>query len=87
MGYAFGAHFARLAGVRIVAQLQSRDAPRFWEASGSTREQVLDAFAEAGAKAIIAEQAPPDASRNGWRRIGDTSHWAYLPATGSGSRR
>ncbi|MGH7544437.1 MAG: hypothetical protein ACREK7_10925 [Gemmatimonadota bacterium] len=87
VGYAFGAHFARLARVRIVAQLQSRDAPRFWESPASTRQAVLDVFADAGARVVIAEQVPPDASRNGWARIGDTSHWAYLPATGFGSRR
>ena len=87
VGYAFGAHFARLAGVKIVAQLHGRDAPRFWEAPGSTRQAVLEAFAEAGARAVIAERVPPHASQNGWRKIGDTSHWAYLPATGSASPR
>ncbi|HKY60795.1 MAG TPA: hypothetical protein VJP59_07280 [Gemmatimonadota bacterium] len=78
VGHAFGAYFARLAGVKIVAQLQSPDASRFWDARGSARLAVLEAFAEAGAEAVIAERVPPEGPGKGWRRIGRTSHWIYF---------
>ena len=87
VGYAFGAYSARLAGVKIVAQLRSQDASRFWEASGSTRQAVLEAFAEAGAEAVIADQVPPAGPGNGWRQVGHTSHWAYFLTQRSGLPR
>ncbi|MGH7572006.1 MAG: hypothetical protein ACREMK_09220 [Gemmatimonadota bacterium] len=87
VGYAFAAYFARLADVRIVAQIHSQDASRFWDALRSGRGAVLDAFAEAGAEVIIAEQVPPEGPGIGWRRIGRTSHWVYFLTPPSGFPR
>jgi hypothetical protein len=87
IGYAFESYWARLARVRIVAEMFGWEASPFWRDPG-TRERALTAFAGAGAKAVIAEQVQADLVPEGWRRVG-SSHFVLLLAAahhGDGSR-
>jgi hypothetical protein len=78
IGYGFGAYFARLTRARIVAQVPEEDAAEFWAAEPSRRRSVLDAFARAGARAVVTERMPSSATREGWMRLGETGHGVYL---------
>jgi len=78
IGYGFDAYWARLARVRIVAELLGTQAGLFWTGDAATQAQVIDAFAASGAQAIVAEDAPSYAVLPHWRRVGDTNYFIYL---------
>ena len=71
--------WARLARVRIIAEIPAAEEARFWAASPDERLQVLKVISGTGAKALIAtEMPPPEISRLGWRPIGNTGYYMCL---------
>jgi hypothetical protein len=84
--------WAHLARVRIVAEVYFRyDEPdteknNYWAANPSTKNQINQAFAQTGAKVIVANNVPSWASTTGWFRIENTSYYVYcLPHGQCGS--
>ncbi|HYP25369.1 MAG TPA: hypothetical protein VE262_01510 [Blastocatellia bacterium] len=86
IGDSFRAYWARLARVRIVAEIASpgplgeipaADADRFWTASEEVRARVLNIFANAGAEVIVADGLPLLFPGEGWQRIGQTGYYFY----------
>jgi hypothetical protein len=86
-----GCRWARLARVRIVAQILREDVPDFWRVSDPrVKAEVYDAFARAGAKAVVAgidipdpgvpEETPPPGDLADWKRLGDTHYYVHLLA-------
>jgi hypothetical protein len=78
IGNSDDAYWARLAKVRIVAEMPSKDADTFWAADDAVKSQVIQTFARAGAKVIVAEKAPSHISTIGWQQIGKTDHYVYF---------
>lgn len=78
VGYAFGATFARLADLRIVAEVPWSEAPEFWALSPDRRAEALQALARAGARAVVAEERPRGDPPAGWERMGGT-HYLVRP--------
>ncbi len=64
-------HFswARMARVKIVAEILNQDVDQFWLADEATRRRALQVFARVGAKAVVATHIPPSAPLKGWRKI------------------
>jgi hypothetical protein len=77
IGYSFGAFFARLARLRIIAEIPDGEAKRFWHAPELTRSAAIEAIANTGARAIIAEWVSPGVSLEGWERVGQSRHFIY----------
>jgi hypothetical protein len=79
IGDGTGAYWARLAKVRIIAEVMAadHDAQRFWRSSDATKDQVFGIFAGSGARAVLAEN-PPGLNGTPWIHIGQTS-WYLLP--------
>ena len=75
-----GCRWARMARVRIVAQILREDTDDFWVSDPRVKAQVYDAFARAGAKAIVAEETPPPGGFADWQRLGDTNYYVHLLA-------
>jgi hypothetical protein len=73
-----GCRWARMARVRIVAQILREDAGEFWRVSKSGKADVYDAFARAGAKAVVAEETPPPGEIADWQRLGDTLYYVHF---------
>lgn len=81
IGYSFGAFWARLARVRIVAEITDQDMLDFWQADPSVKSQVFENFGRTGAKVIVTKKTnkiPNYASMTGWQRIGNTDYYAYF---------
>jgi hypothetical protein len=78
IGYAFDSFWARLARVKIVAEMLDQDAETFWRGDPSLRSEVLRAFANTGAKAIVAEYVPNYASMVNWHRVGNSNYYVYV---------
>jgi hypothetical protein len=76
-----GSRWARMARVRIVAQILREDTGGFWRISNPREKaEVYDAFAKFGAKAIVAEETPPSVGFADWQRLGDTHYYVHLLA-------
>jgi hypothetical protein len=77
MGYSFSAFWARLARLRIVAELEPHHADRFWFSSEDAQSRVLQAFASTGVVAVVA--APPRGRPlpPGWTTVPGTEHAVF----------
>jgi hypothetical protein len=76
-----GCRWARMARVRIVAQILREDTDDFWRVSDPrVKAEVYDAFARAGAKAVVAEETPPPGGFGDWQRLGDTHYYVHFLA-------
>jgi hypothetical protein len=87
IGDSFRAYWARLARVRIVAEIPSPgpyheitagDVDRFWTASERVKTQVMETFARTGAKVIVTDHIPGHTPTPGWIQLGTTDYYAYL---------
>ncbi|HEU4566248.1 MAG TPA: hypothetical protein VFS05_16415 [Gemmatimonadaceae bacterium] len=83
IGNGLMAYWARLARVRIIAELPRREADRYWAGDDSLKSRVIQTFARTGARAIIAERVPPWAAADGWKAIGETGYVIYPLSTGA----
>jgi hypothetical protein len=75
VGPSFQCYWARLARVRIIAEIESPE--EFWSASDFIRGQVMDRLVQAGAKALVTEGPPPGVAKTGWEQLGQTSYYIY----------
>lgn len=78
IGYAFTSFWARLAKVKIVAEMFGHDADPFWLGDASFRARVMDAFAGAGARAVVAERVPDYATTTRWHQVGRSNYFIYV---------
>jgi hypothetical protein len=78
IGYGFDSFWARLARVRIVAEMLGIEADPFWTGDPSLQAQVIEAFTQTGAKAIIAEDVPAYAMLDSWLPVNETNYYIYL---------
>jgi membrane-associated protease RseP (regulator of RpoE activity) len=73
------AHFwARLARVRIVAEIPHNNADNFWNADDLTTSRVLETFRNTGAKAIVTNLVPGNIPPSGWQQLAGTDHFVYM---------
>ena len=78
IGYGFDSFWARLARVKIVAEMFEWEADPFYLGDSEVQSRVVLAFTNAGASAIVAENVPSYASLPGWRQVGETNYHIYL---------
>jgi len=84
VGHLFSSvYWARLARLRIVADVPEDRVDQFWSVDPMTRSQLMAVLAGAGVRAIVAEGGHFSFPRPGWRTIGTTSYYLYYlePAT------
>jgi hypothetical protein len=77
IGYGFDSFWARLARVKIVAELLDYQAADFWLGDEAHQQKVLQAFADTGAKALVAENVPGYAQLDGWHQVGNSNYFIY----------
>lgn len=78
IGYGFSSFWARLAPVKIVAEMFNWEADPLWLGTPSFQSQVIQAFRKTGARAIVAESVPNYARLAGWHQINNTNYYIYL---------
>jgi hypothetical protein len=79
-----GCRWARMARVRIVAQVLREDVPSFWRLAPSVQSDVYEAFVKAGAKAVVAEKTTPSGGVADWQRLGNTDYFVHFLDQSSG---
>jgi len=76
-----GMIWARLARLRIICQIPPEEAVEFWRASDPrAKAEVYDAFAKAGARAVVTEETPPSEGFADWQRVGETQYFVHFLA-------
>lgn len=78
MGGELAPGWARLARVKVVAQLPPEDADRFWASDSSARARVKDVLSGTGARAVVTSSIPPWAPRDTWRPLGATGYHVLM---------
>jgi hypothetical protein len=66
VGYSYSAFWARLARLRIVAEIRPEEAAEFWALDLDRRGEVLAVLQRAGARAVVAEPPSSPADATGW---------------------
>ena len=74
----YSPYWARVAKVKIVSEIVSKDADRFWSASDLIKSQVITAFRKTGASVIVTNKLPECCSKSGWQKIKKTNTYAYF---------
>jgi hypothetical protein len=77
IGYAYDSFWARLARVKIVAEMLEADAEKFWVGDEALQADVVNAFARSGAKAVVAEYVPGYANLEGWHQVGISNYFIF----------
>ena len=85
IGEAIAATWARLARLRIVADVNPEDVDDFWDGSADQQRAVLDYFAAAGVRAVVAHAPEESALPPGWLAVGNTGWLVWFTAPGEGS--
>lgn len=80
IGYAYDSFWARLARVKIVAEMSATNAGYFWMRDNVMQQSVLHAFAEVGVSAVVAEYVPDNVELPDWHRIGKSNYFIYVVA-------
>jgi hypothetical protein len=75
IGYGFDSFWARLAHVKIVAEMPINEAEQFWTGGAELQADVIAAFESSGARAIVAETVPAYASLTGWEQVGSSNYY------------
>ncbi|HKJ37549.1 MAG TPA: hypothetical protein VJ972_02145 [Anaerolineales bacterium] len=78
IGYAYDSFWARLAGVKIVAEMLEADAIDLWQGDDTLQKSVLESFSKAGVQAVVAEYVPTDAQLTEWHQVGNSSYFIYV---------
>jgi hypothetical protein len=90
LGYGGSAYWARLARLRIVAEVPEESVARYWTVEAADRARVAEALGAYGVKAMVANGIQPGAEAEGWTPVGGTGFYV-LPlgrrALGVGPRR
>lgn len=78
IGYAYDSFWARLARVKIVAEMLEADAGDFWRGDALLQQGVLQAFGDAGVDAVVAEYVPAEVILDGWHQVGNSNYYIYV---------
>jgi hypothetical protein len=78
IGHSYGHFWARLAKLRIVAEIPFEHVNNFWNAGSLVKSRVMEAFSSTGAKAVVTDMMPDCFSPAGWKRLGNTGYYAYM---------
>lgn len=78
IGYAYDSFWARLARVKIVAEMLEADADDLWHGDQILQQSVLQSFASTGAKAVIAEYVPSYVELPGWHQVGNSNYFIHV---------
>jgi hypothetical protein len=78
LGYSYSAYWARLARLKIVAEIYPEHLQTFWQLDALRQAEVLQSFAGSGATAVISEPLDADPTPPGWVPIGQTGYLLYF---------
>ena len=87
IGYGAPAYWARLARLRIVAEMFSEDlwfplvpgVEKMLQPDGSLKPAVIEALSRTGARFVVARQVPANVVQHGWKQLAANTTWYAYP--------
>jgi hypothetical protein len=70
--------WARLAKIRIIAEIPSPEAKNFWKLQPNEREKVFGILSQTGAVAFIVTKMPEGADLSQWKPLGSTGYFEHV---------
>jgi Fe2+ transport system protein FeoA len=80
IGSGLGEYWAHLAGVRIIAEAPGEDQPRFSDLDSAKKQEILEKFAQVGAKTVLTKDTTVPSLMEGWQRIARTKYYVWRAA-------
>ena len=77
LGTSFEVDWARLARVRVVAEIPDGSVPGFWAADPTMKSKAIAVLFSTGANAIVAADVPRTSGLVEWQGIGTTGFFVY----------
>ncbi|HEY7316608.1 MAG TPA: hypothetical protein VIE89_03470 [Candidatus Binatia bacterium] len=78
VGWTYSAYWARMARVRVIAEVPEEGRLAFWLSGTEKRAAVMQLFQEVGVKAVVAADVPVGSAPTNWQQIGGTDYYAYV---------
>jgi 4-amino-4-deoxy-L-arabinose transferase-like glycosyltransferase len=78
VGDAYRAYWARMARVRVVAEIPEDGAMAFWSLDKAKRVVLMQKFRDVGVKAVVTSSIPVGSVRENWQQIGDTNNFVCV---------
>ncbi len=78
IGETFNAYWARVARVRIVAEIPIGETAGFWALDAARSSSALEALKNAGARVVVSKNVPKSVPETHWQRLGATEYRAYF---------
>jgi hypothetical protein len=75
VGHSCQVYWARLAGVRVAAEMPETD--RFWRKDLMTRFRAIEAFRKVGAKVLVTSHIPTVECQAGWTKVEHSEYYLY----------
>ena len=75
LGGELAPYWARIARVRVVAEMSLEDANRFWASDSSERARVVALLEATGARGVVTKGIPSWARRDSWRALGSSGYY------------
>ena len=76
-------HWARQAGLSVVAEIPRGNENFFWRATPERKDEIFRVLSSTGAKFVVTPGVAPNAAQEGWLPLGQTAFFAHaLPAAG-----
>lgn len=71
------ARWARLARVRVIAEMPDPEKEGFWRAGPATKLRVMEVFCSTGCDGVVAQYVPPGGLGPGWTPLPRVDGYAY----------
>ncbi len=71
-------YWARLAQIRVLAEIRRIEEERFWQADEATKQQLFAKLREAGINLLVTSKLPETARATGWQAVEGTEYGVYL---------
>ena len=72
LGSAYNEYFARVAGVKIVAEIPSSDVGMFWAGDSHLKSEVFATFVKTSARAVVTWETPSAVLKTEWQKTGSS---------------
>lgn len=79
LGDGYDAYWARLASVKIIAEIPSNNVNNFWAADTSVKAKVIEILEQTGVRVVVAKDVPQNYSSSaGWQKIDNTDYYVFI---------
>lgn len=80
-------YWARMARVRVVAEIPKEGAMAFWLSDTAKQTTLMRLFRDVGVRAVVASGVPASVASARWQRIADTDYYVYVFPSNNGNSR